>query len=150
MKTTKMNIAALTALTLLLGLGLAEDAEAKIRVRATVRTPNIGLVLGSGHGGCRVERPLPLPDRHFRHIRISKRDRRIAKRLAWYTGVPKRELIQARRMGYSWNEIGRWLDVPRRVIRAAKSARGWDSFIGHDRGYPRHRGHNRNDVRYRH
>jgi hypothetical protein len=148
MKTTRMNIAALTALTLLLGFGLVDEAEAKIRVKATLRTPNVGVVFDNGRSDCRIGRPLPLPDRHYRNVRISKRDKRIAKRLAYYTGVSKRELIQAKRMGYSWNEIGRWLDVPRRVVKAAKSARRWERFLRYERRMAKNRGHHRQDDWY--
>ena len=122
MKTRKTTLAALAALTLLLGLGLADDAEARIRVNATLRTPHAGVVFSNGPADCRVEPLRPLPARYYRHIEVSRRDRRIARRLASYTGVPQRELIHARRLGYSWREIGNWLGVSKRVVKAAKSA----------------------------
>ena len=143
MKTRKTILTALAALTLLLGHGLAQDAEAKIRVRATLRTPHVGVVYSSGPA-YRFERPAPLPTRYYRHVEVSRRDRRIAKRLASYTGVPRRELIHARRMGYSWNEIGRWLGVSKRVVKAAKSARRWERFLERERRQARqvrHRGY---------
>ena len=153
MKTTRMTTVALAALTILLGLGLAEDAEARIRVKATLRTPHVGVVYDSGPLAYRDLPLRPLPVRYYERVRITKRDRRIAQRLAWYTGVPRRELIQAKRAGYTWMEIGRRLDVPRRVVKAAKSSRSWDRFL--DRQWrserrPKHRGYHGYDRGYRH
>jgi hypothetical protein len=139
MKTTRMTPMALAALTIVLGLALAADAEAGIRVKATLRTPHVGVVVHGGPVAPRVLPLRPLPVRYCESVRITKRDRRIAKRLAWYTGVPRRELIHAKRMGYSWMEIGRWLDVPRRVVQAAQSSRSWDRFL--DRAWERDRRH---------
>jgi hypothetical protein len=146
MKTTRTTTVALGALTILLGLALAEDAEARIRVHATLRTPHVGVVYSNAPVAYRPLPLRPLPVRYYDRVKISKRDRRIAKRLAWYTGVPRRELIHAKRMGYSWLEIGRWLEVPRRVVKAARSSRSWDRFL--DRQWERDRRHrNRGHLR---
>ena len=74
-----------------------------------------------------------LPARYHQEFRVTKRDKKIARRLGRYTGVPKRELIQLRKQGYSWREIGRWLGVSRRVVRAAKSHASWRHFLDRNR-----------------
>lgn len=153
MKTTKMTTVALAALTILLGLALAEDAEARIRVNATLRTPHLGVVYDSGPVAYRELPRRPLSVRYYDRVKISKRDRRIAKRLAWYTGVPRRDLIHAKQVGYTWREIGRWLDIPRRVVKAARSSRSWNRFL--DRQWkserrPKYRGYHGYDRGYRH
>ena len=132
MKTTKTTIVALAALTIILGIGLADDAEARIRVRGTLSFPQGVIHYDNGPAPRIIYRDRTLPIRHYVTDRVSKRDRRIAKRLAWYTGVPKRELIHLKRMGYRWNEIGRWLGVSKRVMRAAKSSRSWERFLRHE------------------
>ena len=69
-----------------------------------------------------------------RVYRIAQHDLRVARRLAWYSGVPARELIRHRRYGYTWVEIGRWYHMPRRVVRAAMSRRHWNRLL-HAEGY---------------
>ena len=141
MKTMKTNIMALAALTIILGIGLADEAEAKIRVRGSLKTPHGVIHIDNGPAPRVIYRDRSLPVRHYAKARVSKRDRRIAKRLAWYTGVPKRELIHLKRMGYRWSEIGNWLGVSRRVVRAAKQSRSWDRFLDQERWESRKRGY---------
>ena len=151
MNTARTNIVALAALTLILGIGLAEKAEAKIRVSATLRTPHAVVHYDNGPAPRVIYRDRALPIRHYMKAKVSKRDRRIAKRLARYTGVPKRELIHLKRMGYRWGEIGRWLGVSQRVVRAAKQSRSWDRFLRFERRHARRGGHHGNrgyDYRY--
>ena len=64
---------------------------------------------------------------------MTKRDKKIARRLSRYTGVPKRELIHLCKQGYTWREIGRWLGVPRRVVRAARTHASWKHFLNQGR-----------------
>lgn len=129
MKTQKMNLISLTALALLLTFGAVGEAQARIRVRATVRTPYGGVQVDNGayRQGRGYRQTLPV--RHRQEIRITKKDRKIARRLGRYTGVPKRELIHLKAMGYSWGEIGNWLGVSRKAVRAAKSQKKWERFI---------------------
>lgn len=132
MKTTKTNIVALAALTIILGIGLADKAEAKIRVRGTLQTPHAVIHIDNGPAPRIIYRERALPVRHYQKAKVNKRDQRMAKRLSWYTGVPKRELIHLKRMGYNWNEIGRWLGVSKRVVKAAKQSRSWERFLRHE------------------
>jgi hypothetical protein len=129
MKTLKMTIISLPVLALLLTLGAVDEAQARIRVKGTLRTPHGVVVVDNGaYHHTRGYRPA-LPVRHVERIRVSERDKKMAARLGRYTGVPKRELIQLRKQGYSWKEIGRWLGVPRQVVRAAKVNATWRHFL---------------------
>ena len=132
MKTLKMTFISLPVLALLLTVGAADEAQARIRVKGTFRTPHgvVKVDTGPYHHtrGYRGYRQV-LPVRHYERIRVSKKDRKIARRLGRYTGAPKRELIQLRKQGYSWKEIGRWLGVPRKVVRAAKKQSTWRRFL---------------------
>jgi hypothetical protein len=148
MNSKKTNIAALAALTIILGVGLADRAEAKIRVRGTVRTPHGVIHVDNGPAPRVIYRERALPVRHYQKTKVSKRDRRIAKRLARYTGVPKRELIHLKRMGYRWNEIGNWLGISRRAVKAAKQSRSWDRFLRHERRNSRRGGYRGYDDWY--
>jgi hypothetical protein len=133
MKTLKMTFICLPALVLLLLVGAADEAQARIRVKGTLRTPHGTIQVDNGayHHTRGYRRALPV--RYHEQYRVSKRDQKIARRLGRYTGVPKRELIQLRKQGYSWREIGRWLGVPRRVVRAAKSQASWRHFTDRQR-----------------
>jgi hypothetical protein len=130
MKRMLQSLMVIAALALLVVTGLVRDAGAEVRVSATLRTPNVSVRIGNvppgPHGRIRVRH---LPARPRRQYRIVKRDRRIARRLARYTGVPVRELIRLRAYGYNWYEIGHWLRLPRRVVRAAFDKHSWKRFI---------------------
>jgi hypothetical protein len=133
MKTLKMNLICLPALALLLILGAADEAQARIRVKATVRTP-YGVVQvdnGAHRQGRGYRRALPARQRQ--EFRLTKKDKKVARRLGRYTGVPKRELLQMKRMGYSWGEIGNWLGVSHKAVRAAKSQHKWERFLKRQR-----------------
>lgn len=131
MKRMNKSLMAIAALALIATPLLVGDAEAETEVRfnAILRTPNMSVRIGNvpagRYGGYRVGH---LPVRPRRQYRIIKRDRQIAGRLAWYTGVPVRELVRLRTHGYNWLEIGRWLRLPRRVVRAAFNQRSWKRF----------------------
>lgn len=129
MKTLKMTLISLPVLTLLLAVGIVDEAQARIRVKGTLRTPHG--VVQVDNGAYRHDRGYrqAFPVRYQERIRVSKKDRKIARRLGRYTGVPKRELIQMRKQGYSWKEIGNWLGVPRKAVRAAKNNSSWRRFL---------------------
>ena len=133
MKTLKMTFISLPALALLLFVGAADEAQARIRVKGTLRTPHGSIQVDNGayHHTRGYRRALPV--RYQEQHRVTKRDRKIAGRLGRYTGASKRELIQLRKQGYSWREIGRWLGVPRRVVRAAKSQASWRHLMDRQR-----------------
>jgi len=147
MNTRKTNLtiwSLLSLMALALFLFAADDAEAKVRVKAKVRTPYGTIQVANGYSERTWSpryRQLPARRRPPVHrqveFRITKRDRRIAKRLAWYTGVAKYEIVQLKREGYRWGEIGRWLDVPQRVVRAAKHQRSWKHFLRDEQRYVR-------------
>jgi hypothetical protein len=133
MKTIKKNLIYLPALALLLVIGAADQAQARIRVKATVRTPHGVVRVDNGPYRPAYEYRRALPVRYHQEFRVTKRDRKIAKRLARYTGVPKRELIQLKRQGYSWREIGRWLGISPQAVKASKSHKKWKRFLKRER-----------------
>jgi hypothetical protein len=129
MKRMKKSLTAIAALALLATLVIVQDAEAEIRISAALHTPGLSVRIGNApagpYGSIRVGH---LPVRKNMRYRIVKRDRLIASRLAWYTGVPARELIRLRANGYNWFEIGTWLRLPRVVVRASFDQRKWSRF----------------------
>ncbi len=130
MRTLRMNVLGLMTLVLILAVSDTPNASAGIRVKASVRTPHVGVHIDTGPAGqYRHHRHGPLPVRRDGFHRAERRDRKIARRLAWYTGTSSRELVGLKRQGYCWTEIGRWLEVPRPVIRAAMNTRSWDRFL---------------------
>ncbi len=141
MNTKKMNLVIWSLLggtALVLFLFAADDAEARVRVKAKVRTPYGVVHVDNGPSERhRVVRRGHLPARRHYDVRITKQDRQVAKRLAWYTGVSKQEILRLKRQGYRWGEIGRWLDVPRAVAQAAKHTPSWRRLVNHDRRYER-------------
>jgi len=140
---TNWNLLTLSMLALLL-LG-AGDASARVRVRATVHTPYGAVRIDNSQRGRYYA-----PRRHLDYT-VTRYDRKIAKRLARYTGVSKGEILRLRRQGYRWSEIGRRLDVSRRVVRAAKHQGSWQRFLRDERRYARHgRSHHRLGGRYDH
>ena len=125
----RLQMISLMVATLLTGLVVVTNANAELRVQATVHTPNVSVRVGnttSSHHRSYKRRSLP---RRTQYVYITKRDRKIAKRLARFTGIPAREFIHMRRLGYRWVKIGRWLDVPRPVVRAAMHKRSWKRFL---------------------
>ena len=134
MNRMRVSLIGLMAIILLVGSGIVQDAEAGIRFDVTMRTPNVRVRVGNTHPiHYRTVRVRRLPVRGRRLFRISKQDRRVARRLARYTGVSERELLRLRRYGYRWFEIGRWLHLPRPVIRAAMHKGTWKRFLREER-----------------
>ncbi|UCF04839.1 MAG: hypothetical protein JSV33_13075 [bacterium] len=132
MRRMRMSLLSLMALALLVGPGIVQGAEGGVRFNATIHTPNVRVRIGNTPTGY-YYRGRHLPIRRHHYYRIRQRDRAIAHRLAWYTGVPARELIRLRRSSYSWMEIGHWLYLPRRVVRAALNQRSWKRFLLEER-----------------
>ena len=129
MRTKRTDLLILAAMTIAVMTLAAADVAAAVRVSATVRTPVVTVHVGNvpvGHRVIRQVRPLPARGRFSRILTL---DVQVAHRLAWYTGVQSGELLRYRRFGYSWYEIGRWLYVPGRVVRAAMTDRTWNLFL---------------------
>ena len=152
MKRSSKSMMAIAALALLATLMIVRDAEAGIHVNAVLHTPGLSIRIGNAqagpYGGIRVGH---LPVRANMRYRIVKRDRLIAGRLAWYTGVPARELIRLRAYGYNWYEIGAWLRLPKSVVRAAYSKKQWNRFTCNGRNIAgRGRGRHEKIVVYDH
>jgi len=136
MKRIGVISAGLAALALFAAPVLVQDVLAEVVFSATVRTPDIAVSIGNVptvYGGS--YRVGHLPVRGYLHYRILERDRLIAGRLSWYTGVPAGELVRLRARGYSWFEIGRWLRLPKTVVQASFSERKWSRFA-HAVRYP--------------
>lgn len=132
MKTKQASIIGLLTLILIAGSAITDDARAGIKVRATLTTPQVRVHYSNA------------PAKHYRRVvrehrtyrernrhPLTRHDYRVAKRLSHYTGIPRRELIDLRRYGYTWREIGRWYDLPRPLMQAAtdhRSSRRWQRF----------------------
>lgn len=139
MKTMRMNmllvVILILSMILIVSVGGVAKAKADVRVQATLRTPAVRVSVDSSpryHTERRVVRRTPVTMQRREIVRLTKQDRRIAKRLAWYTDVPKRELISLRKRGYEWMEIGMWLELPRSVVHAAYDQHSWKRFLRHD------------------
>jgi len=142
MKRMSTSMMAIAALVLLAALMIVRDAQAEIRVGAALHTPGLRVRIGNApagpYGSIRVGHLPVLADMHYR---IVKRDRLIAGRLAWYTGVPARELIRLRAYGY----------LPKAVVRAAFSRKKWNRFACDGRNIAgRGRGRHEKIVVYAH
>ncbi len=134
MRTKRTKLLTFAAVTLAAGAFIAADVAAEVHFNATVHTPGVSIHVGNAPAGYRVARHIrPLPARG-RIDRIAGHDNQVAHRLAWYTGMPAGELLKYRRYGYDWFEIGQWLSVPGRVVRAAMRERDWNHFL-REHGY---------------
>ena len=132
MKRMKMSLLGLIAFFAV--IATFQNASADVRVRATLTTPSVRVHVGNTSEGFYRGEVMPrrhdrFDDRYHNHSRINGRDRMVATRLARYTGVPSWELIDMRRHGYRWVEIGRWLELPRFAVRAAMSHQSWKRFL---------------------
>jgi len=132
MKRIQASLMSLAVLGLL-GTFAADTASAGVRVGATLQTPTVRVRLGQTRvvytPTCEIE---PATIHIHKRGRLSARDHNIAKRLAWYTGVPKRRVIKMRRRGYTWFGVGRFLHLRRGVVRAAMHQRSWNRFLRHE------------------
>lgn len=127
MKTLKMAILSLSALIVFLAPTQTLAGSSDFGIRVKVRTPQVRVNVGTRDrsGSDYVWRTGQ--DRSSLHL--SKRDYRMAARLADYTGISKHRIMKMRSRGHSWSEIGYRLDLPKRVIRAARSAKKWNQFM---------------------
>ena len=85
---TLMSLLTIAALTFAVGIGIATDARAEIRIAAVVYTPNVSVHAGynpSRYYHIRQDRRLPY--RRYMRYEITRRDRMIARRMAWYTAA---------------------------------------------------------------
>jgi len=146
MKTTRKDIAIIISFGIIIGALVASQARAGIRVNARVRVPGgVIQVSNPNHGPqVRIEGRRHLPQRPQVRYEITRHDRKVAKRLARYTGIEKREILNLRRQGYRWGEIGQYLDLSRRTMQASMDGDTWKRFmrrqhrLGRDR-LPAHR-----------
>jgi len=123
MKTLRMTILSLSAMVLILSPMQSLAATRDSRVRVRVRTPHI-----SQKQQCESTHSWSLKkDRRFRHL--SKRDRKMARRLAEYSGFSSYKFMMLRDRGFRWSEIAYRLDLPRQVVRAARNAKSWKRFV---------------------
>ena len=117
MKTKRRDLAIILAFGIILGALVAKEARAGIRVNARILTPHGTIQVVNGPN-----------QRHTARV-ITRNDRKVAKRLARYAGVKKREILDLRRLGYRWTEIGVWLEVPHRAVQAAQRAHTWSRYM---------------------
>ncbi len=129
MKKIRKQLVGLTILTIMAGLSLTGDAGAGIRRRVPIKSSGKVIrtlrVSPAYQSGLTVVR-YPV---YRRRIPVSARSRAIAIRLARYTGVSLREIYRLRRCGYSWYRIGRYLRLPRSVVRTAMHRRSWRRLL---------------------
>lgn len=102
--------------TLVIDGGQMGTAEAGIRVRARVQTPHGSVEFRNGPHHVPVQQKRVT--RPFMY-RVTKQDRQIANRLARVTGHRKGNLLELRRRGLGWRQIGLRLQIPRHVVRNA-------------------------------
>ncbi len=130
MRRMRMSLISLIALAMIAGPMIALDAEAGVRFDATLRTDNMKVRVGNIRSDYyRIQRRRPRLVRRHHSYAIGRQDRKVAYRIGIYAGIPARELVQLRRYGYSWLEIGRWLELPRHAVRAAMHKKSWKRFL---------------------
>jgi len=132
MTTKRRDLSIIIAFGIILGTLVASQARAEIRVNARVRVPGGVIQIDNGVHRHHVGRPTVIRE-------LNRQDRKIARRLARYTGVAKRDILRLRRVGYRWNEIGRWLELSRRTMQAAKHADTWARFMKRQKRLSRYR-----------
>ncbi len=114
LKLTTRAALTLSAWTILIGAGLAAaPAQADVRFGVRVNTPVVKARFHSG-AGSRIHVRIPA---HNRGVKITKFDRKVARKLARRTDYSKGELLHLKRIGYSWRQVGRILHLPRRMVR---------------------------------
>ncbi len=117
MKTLKMTFLGLCTLAFFIIPIDALAGWSNVRLRVVIQIPQIGVnVYSSGWRGTHSSSY----GSYRREIhRVTKWDRRVAGKLSRYTGISRHSLLEYRSRGYTWVEIGRWLDVPRKLLRKA-------------------------------
>jgi hypothetical protein len=146
MKRTQKQMLVMTALILGIMMASVHQAKAGLVVRARIGDPVVTVKVG--HHEHRVVTRHLVPTVRFHH-KITKKDRRVARRLAAVTCYRKGDLLDWRRAGYSWKRIARELDIPRRMVQAARSKASWERYLdqlyahrscrGDRHGFPRHK-----------
>lgn len=116
----RLILPALTALALSMMIAPA-GAQAAVRIGVKVNTPVVTAVLHSGGYGPGLQIRVPAGQRG---IELTKVDRRIARQLAKRTVYNKSELLQLRRAGYSWDQVGRLLRIPSRLMQSVLPGHG--------------------------
>jgi hypothetical protein len=148
MKTIQKSLAGLFALAALLGLDVS-NADAGVRVGVVVRTPVVRVHIGNTTSARYLyDARAHFPVRARAYYKISKTDLLIARRLARFTGVEARELTRLRGWGYTWAEIGRWLRLPARTMRAAMNEQSWKRFLRDQRRLAANRDHRHGHREY--
>ena len=110
----RLILPALAVLALTI-LAIPGSAEAGVRVGVQVKAPLINAVFHSGgHGSGLHVNVQP----RIRDYQITRIDRKIARKLAKRTIYTKQELLQLKRVGYTWNQIGRLLRLPSKMMRS--------------------------------
>jgi hypothetical protein len=147
MKRELMRLTTLAAVTVAALIFFAAQADAEIRVVASVNAPGVR-VHASNVPSCYHSTEYYGRREACRHMRyeITRRDLRIARRLAYFSGVPARRLTRLRRRGFQWFEIGRMIYVPRYVVRAAMHQRSWNRFLREERRHARRYGRRKHRV----
>lgn len=154
MKKLRMSLMA-SGLALAIVTGFMADALAGIRVAATVNTPNVR-IHASNDPSCNfcIDQDRRIQTRRYdRYDRyeayeLTRRDRMIARRMTWYTGVRLGKVMRLRRHGYNWFEIGQYLHMPRPVVRATMHQKSWDRFLRNQRRHAKRHGRQRDRVTY--
>lgn len=127
MNTLRMMLLSLGTLIAFLAPVSAQAGTRDVQIRARVRVPGVSVEIGHRHrDGYNNSRHLRV-DRNYHNQ--NKEDRKIARRLASYSGIPKYKIMRLRDRGLRWTEIGYRLNLPRQVVRAAYSAKSWRRFM---------------------
>ena len=127
MKTLKMTILSLSALIIFLAPGQLQAGETKIKFRAGIRTPLVRVDVSNSIRRDKHDQRHGVQSRHFRHH--SKKDRKMAARLSDYSGFSQYRFLKMRDRGMRWSEIAYRLDLSKRVVRAASSAKSWRAYF---------------------
>ena len=148
MKKLRMSLMA-SGLALAIVTGFMADARAGVRIAASVHTPNVSIHAGS-NPSCNfcIDQGRRIQSRRYMGYEITRRDRMIARRMTWYTGVRLGKVTRLRRHGYSWFEVGQYLHMPRQVVRAAMHQKSWDRFLRQQRRHAKRHGKHRDRVTY--
>jgi hypothetical protein len=149
MKKERMRRMTIAAVTFAAVAVIAMQASAGIRIVASVNTPAASVhVCTVPSCNYRIDYDRRVDVRRHAYYEITNRDKRIARRLAYFTGVPARKLVNLRRRGFRWAEIGDMIHLPRPVVRAAFSQKSWDRFLRQERRHAKMYGKHKQHVTY--
>ncbi len=128
MKNMRTTILSLSAFILLITATGASAGGVEVKGRISIRTPDVHVTLGKFGGARKVIRLETCREAGGRYHRLSKGDRKRARRLANFTGIPRNHFVELRLRGYSWRQIAHRLDLSVRLVRAARTAESWRDF----------------------